>query len=99
MRGHRLGEMARAQYPVLEAALDNAPSERVRDRARETAARWREAFGTPDETLRSLGRALSDRIREFANTPPDPALHRVPPTRWTHYRPGATPEVVRAAAH
>lgn len=97
-RGQMLGEMARGMYPMLEAVRDNAPSERVRERTREIGERWREAFGEPDETLRTLGRALSERIRAFGEAPPSPVTSHTPPTRWTYYRPGAAPEVVRQAA-
>lgn len=96
-RGRMLGETVRAQYPMVEAILDNAPSERVRERARDVAERWREAFGEPDETQRTLGRALSERIRAFAESPPAPASTHAPSVRWTYYRPGAVPEVVKQA--
>jgi hypothetical protein len=83
---------------MLEAILENAPSERVRERARETRERWKEAFGEPDEALLALGRALAERIRAFAGSPPRPAPAHRPPTRWTYYRPGAPPEVVKQVA-
>ncbi len=97
-RAAALGDAARAQYPMIEAVSDNAPSDRVRDKAREAGERWREAFGEPDDTLRALGRALSERIRAFAQAPPAPESQHTPPTRWTHYRPGSAPEVVKQAA-
>lgn len=97
-RGAVLGETARAQYPMLEAVRDNAPSDRVRERALAAADRWREAFGEPDDVQRTLGRALSERVRAFAEAPPAPATTNAPPTRWTYYRPGAAPEVVKQAA-
>ena len=82
---------------MLEAVLANAPSERVRERTLEIRERWREALGDPEEPLLALGRALAERIRAFAERPPPPAATHDPPTRWTRYRPGAPPEVVKEA--
>ncbi len=98
-RGRMLGETAQTQYPILDAVMDNAPSARVRDRARDVRERWIESFGRPDETQRALGRALSDRIRAFTSELQRPAAAHTPPTRWTHYRPGTAPEVIRTVAH
>lgn len=97
-RGKRLGEIARAQYPMLEAVHANAPSDRVRERALAAAERWREAFGEPDELQRTLGRTLTERIRAFSDAPRiAPSSHALP-ARWTYYRPGAMPEVVKQTA-
>jgi haloalkane dehalogenase len=97
-RGRVLGESARAQYPLLVAVIENAPSRRVRQCARETEERWREAFGRPDDTERALGRALAQRIHAFAVDPSARVGGPAPPARWTYYHPGAAPRVVKAAA-
>jgi radical SAM superfamily enzyme YgiQ (UPF0313 family) len=108
LRGHRepalrsraevLRESATAQYPVLDAVLANAPSARVAERARAVHERWIEALGAPSDELRALGRLLGERIRAFAESPAAPSHAAEPPTRWTYYRPGAPPEVIKQAA-
>jgi haloalkane dehalogenase len=92
------GEAARRQYPILEALRAHPPSARLAERTREVAARWREAFGEPDELLVGLGRAFADRIGEWLSSPPEPAGLQHPPMRRTCYRPGAAPEVRKRAA-
>jgi haloalkane dehalogenase len=92
------GDAARRQYPILAALRAHPPSAEVAERTREVAARWREAFGEPDELLVGLGRAFADRIGEWLRSPPEPAAVQQPPMRRTYYRPGATPEVRKRAA-
>jgi hypothetical protein len=61
-------------------------------------ARWIEALGQPSAELNALGHQLSARIRAFAENPTTHASLAEPPTRWTYYRPGAPPEVIKQAA-
>lgn len=91
-------EAAMAQYPMLMAVVANAPTEVVREKAREVEERWREALGAPDETQVSLGNLLAERIRAFAENPTPVASATEPPTRRTYYRPGTSPEVLKQAA-
>jgi hypothetical protein len=108
LRGHRdpdigarvarLGETARQYYPMIEAVLANAPTDRVRERALHSRERWREAFGEPDEQQVALAGLLSEQIRRYAENPPPPPEAIDPPTRWTYYRPGHLPRVIKQAA-
>lgn len=97
-RAEVLRESAIAQYPALLAVLANAPSTLVAERAREVQARWIEAFGQPSAELTGLGQLLAARIRAFAENPTTPTSLADPPTRWTYYRPGAAPEIIKQAA-
>lgn len=97
-RSATLGGTALRMYPVLEALRLRPPSPAVEERIREVAERWTEAFGEPPEELRALGRALAERVRAFEEDPPAPPERLDAPTRWTWYRPGEPPRVVKKAA-
>lgn len=97
-RAALLRETATAQYPALMAVLVNAPSARVAERAREVQAQWKAALGEPDPTLLALGETFAERIRAFAEHPAPPAGVAEPPTRWTYYRPGTAPTIIKQAA-
>lgn len=97
-RAQAMGGVAKLYYPMIEAIMANAPSERVRDRARELRERWKEAFGEPEDAMIAAGRFLAKHIRRYAENPPPPPEAIDPPTRWTYYRPGSAPEVIKEAA-
>jgi haloalkane dehalogenase len=97
-RAEILRESAIGQYPALVAVLANAPSAAVADRAREVQGRWIEALGEPSAELSALGHQLSERIRAFSENPTTHASLADPPTRWSYYRPGAPPEIIKQAA-
>lgn len=97
-RAQHMGETARLHYPMIEAVIANAPSERVRQRALDTRERWKEALGDPDEQQVALGGLLAEQIRRYAENPPAPPGAIDPPTRRTYYRPGSAPRVIKQVA-
>ncbi|MBI4514296.1 MAG: hypothetical protein HY699_00560 [Deltaproteobacteria bacterium] len=97
-RAQTMGETVKGHYPMIQACVANAPSKVVQEKALATRARWLEAFGEPDEQMVALGGLLADQIRRYADNPPPPPECVDPPTRWTYYRPGTSPEVIKQAA-